>query len=172
MNRLATKPLSGPVFQPWEWKVCAGAAFYSGGVSVCRGGSLLRASSAPVQPTSAAVPWWRLDKPTSSSHAHPPQSGAYQPRTGPALLPELASSFVPVGASQRLTGWWMAAAESDLEKPLSRVVQTPKELEGGCFGFFFIFFFLLIFESLFKLNQREFTETAFMFPHSADERVF
>lgn len=60
-----------------------------------------------------------------------------QDRAGP---PAWASSFVPVGASQRLTGWWMVAAESDLEKTLSRVVQTPKELEGGCFGFFFFFF--------------------------------
>lgn len=101
------------------------------------------------------------------SHTHPPQSGAYQPRTGLAP-PAWASSFVPVGASQRLTGWWMAAAESDLEKTLGRVVQTPK----GVRRWMFFFLLLLIFESLFKLNQRECTETAFMFPHSADERVF
>lgn len=118
----------------------------------------------PVQPMSAAVPWWRLDKLTSSSHTHPPQSRAYQPRTGLALLPELAH----LSRSERPRIWqgggWLQLNQTWRKL---RVVQTPKESEGGCF-----FFFILIFESLFKLNQREFTETAFMFPHSADERVF
>lgn len=126
MNRLATKLLSGSIFQPWEWKVCASVAFYTGGVSVCPGRSLLRAFSA------WCSRWALLSMMKVRQSRHPPLTHI---QSWPSCL---SSSFVLVGASQRFDrGWWMAGAASELEEILSSGCTNSKgpQSEGGCFFF-------------------------------------